>query len=112
MFHEGSSRVGTTNPFLPHRSQSVPSTGTSIAGGGSNASSLNSSITTGDDQSGQFQVVDTSFQQVVQEEDKILRKTLFYLVSTLNAAFYPDYDFGNSTSREFSKEHSLQVCDI
>ncbi|KAF2355802.1 Repressor of RNA polymerase III transcription Maf1, partial [Trinorchestia longiramus] len=38
----------------------------------------------------------------------IVRKTLFYLVSTLNAAFYPDYDFSNASSREFSKEHSLQ----
>lgn len=43
-----------------------------------------------------------------QEEDKIIRKTLFYLVSTLNAAFYPDYDFSTATSREFSKEHSLK----
>ncbi|KAA0201361.1 hypothetical protein HAZT_HAZT001879 [Hyalella azteca] len=42
------------------------------------------------------------------EEDKIVRKTLFYLVSTLNASFYPDYDFSNATSKEFSKEHSLQ----
>merc|ERR1740137_213199 len=41
-------------------------------------------------------------------EDKINRKTLFYLVSTLNASFYPDYDFSNSSSQEFSREPSLE----
>lgn len=40
--------------------------------------------------------------------DTISRKTLFYLIATLNAAFYPDYDFSNATSHEFSKEPSLQ----
>jgi len=41
-------------------------------------------------------------------EDKINRKTLFYLVSTLNASFYPDYDFSNASSQEFSREPSLE----
>ncbi|KAK4305846.1 hypothetical protein Pmani_022288 [Petrolisthes manimaculis] len=33
---------------------------------------------------------------------------MFYLISTLNAAFYPDYDFSNASSQEFSREPSLQ----
>jgi Maf1 regulator len=41
--------------------------------------------------------------------DTISRKTLFYLIATLNAAFYPDYDFSDTSSHEFSKEPSLQV---
>lgn len=41
-------------------------------------------------------------------EDKINRKTLFYLISTLNAAFHPDYDFSNASSQEFSREPSLE----
>ncbi|XP_075212983.1 repressor of RNA polymerase III transcription Maf1 [Lycorma delicatula] len=40
--------------------------------------------------------------------DTISRKTLFYLIATLNAAFQPDYDFSNAKSHEFSKEPSLQ----
>ena len=40
--------------------------------------------------------------------DVISRKTLFYLISTLNAAF-PDYDFTDTRSSEFSKEPNLQV---
>ncbi|XP_059490345.1 repressor of RNA polymerase III transcription MAF1 homolog [Neocloeon triangulifer] len=40
--------------------------------------------------------------------DTISRKTLFYLIATLNAAFYPDYDFSDTSSHEFSKEPSLQ----
>lgn len=32
------------------------------------------------------------------------RKTLYYLISTLNASFKPDYDFSNAKSDEFSKE--------
>ncbi|KAG0729090.1 Repressor of RNA polymerase III transcription MAF1 [Chionoecetes opilio] len=40
--------------------------------------------------------------------DKINRKTLFYLISTMNAAFYPDYDFSNASSQEFSREPSLE----
>ena len=43
--------------------------------------------------------------------DVISRKTLFYLISTLNAAF-PDYDFMDTRSSEFSKEPNLQVCKI
>ena len=41
-------------------------------------------------------------------EDAIPRKTLFYLISTLNTAFYPDYDFSNAASTDFSRQHSLQ----
>lgn len=42
--------------------------------------------------------------------DTISRKTLFYLIATLNATFQPDYDFSDAKSHEFSKEPSLQVC--
>lgn len=40
--------------------------------------------------------------------DTISRKTLFYLIATLNAAFQPDYDFSDARSHDFSKEPSLQ----
>ena len=36
--------------------------------------------------------------------DTISRKSLFYLISTLNASFHPDYDFSNAKSHEFSRE--------
>ena len=42
--------------------------------------------------------------------DTISTKSLFYLISTLNASFNPDYDFSDAKSEEFSKEPSLQVC--
>ncbi|CAG2170662.1 unnamed protein product [Oppiella nova] len=41
--------------------------------------------------------------------DTISRKTLFYLIATLNAS-HPDYDFSNSRSDEFSKEPSIKAC--
>ncbi|XP_014675579.1 PREDICTED: repressor of RNA polymerase III transcription MAF1 homolog [Priapulus caudatus] len=40
--------------------------------------------------------------------DVISRKTLYYLIATLNASFHPDYDFSNAKSHEFSKEPSFQ----
>ena len=40
--------------------------------------------------------------------DTISHKTLFYLKSTLNASFYPDYDFTDAKSDEFSREPSVQ----
>ncbi|XP_037085118.1 repressor of RNA polymerase III transcription MAF1 homolog [Pollicipes pollicipes] len=40
--------------------------------------------------------------------DVISRKTLFYLISTLNASF-PDYDFSAAKSDEFSREPSLAM---
>lgn len=40
--------------------------------------------------------------------DTISRKMLFYLISTLNAAFN-DYDFSNVKSHEFSREPNLQL---
>nr|CAG4638697.1 EOG090X0C93 [Cyclestheria hislopi] len=40
--------------------------------------------------------------------DTISRKTLFYLIATLNASFQPDYDFSHARSEEFSREPSLQ----
>lgn len=40
--------------------------------------------------------------------DVISRKTLFHLISTLNAAF-PDYDFSDARGSEFSKEPSFQT---
>lgn len=36
--------------------------------------------------------------------DTISRKTLFYLIATLNASFGPDYDFSKAKADEFSKE--------
>ena len=42
---------------------------------------------------------------------KISRKTLFYLIATLNASFNPDYDFSNCRGDEFSKEPSVKVSD-
>ena len=44
--------------------------------------------------------------------DTISRKTLFYLIATLNAAFEPDYDFSDAKSHEFSKEPSLLVSPL
>lgn len=41
--------------------------------------------------------------------DTISTKTLFYLISTLNASFNPDYDFSKAKSEEFSREPSVQV---
>lgn len=41
--------------------------------------------------------------------DTISRKSLFYLIATLNATFAPDYDFSDAKSNEFSRERSLQV---
>ena len=43
--------------------------------------------------------------------DTIARKTLFHLISTLNAAF-PDYDFTDARSSEFTKEPNLQVSKL
>ena len=40
--------------------------------------------------------------------DTISRKTLFYLISTLNAAF-TDYDFSDAKSSDFNKEPNLQA---
>ena len=40
--------------------------------------------------------------------DTVSSKTLFYLKSTLNASFYPDYDFSDTKSEEFSMEPSVQ----
>jgi len=39
--------------------------------------------------------------------DKISRKTLFFLTQTLNSAFGPDYDFSSAKSEDFSKEPKL-----
>uniref|UniRef100_A0A8C5FUI0 Repressor of RNA polymerase III transcription MAF1 homolog n=1 Tax=Gadus morhua TaxID=8049 RepID=A0A8C5FUI0_GADMO len=39
--------------------------------------------------------------------DKCCRKTLFYLITTLNESFKPDYDFSTARSHEFSREPSL-----
>uniref|UniRef100_A0A8D1XHP9 Repressor of RNA polymerase III transcription MAF1 n=1 Tax=Sus scrofa TaxID=9823 RepID=A0A8D1XHP9_PIG len=39
--------------------------------------------------------------------DKCSRKTLFYLITTLNESFRPDYDFSAARSHEFSREPSL-----
>lgn len=91
---------------LPHRSQSVPSSAPVSSSVPTTARSVtNNEAMTQDSGS------DAEGQQQGEEGDKIIRKTLFYLVSTLNAAFYPDYDFSSATSQEFSKEHSLKVSE-
>jgi hypothetical protein len=41
----------------------------------------------------------------------IPRKTLIFLISTLNASFQPDYEFSSCTSQDFSRETNLEVCD-
>lgn len=41
--------------------------------------------------------------------DACSRKMLFYLISTLNASFQPDYDFSHAKSEEFSREPSVQM---
>ncbi|XP_077993650.1 repressor of RNA polymerase III transcription MAF1 homolog [Glandiceps talaboti] len=40
--------------------------------------------------------------------DTCSRKMIFYLTSTLNASFHPDYDFSEAKSHEFSREPSFQ----
>uniref|UniRef100_A0A8C1GIW2 Repressor of RNA polymerase III transcription MAF1 n=1 Tax=Cyprinus carpio TaxID=7962 RepID=A0A8C1GIW2_CYPCA len=39
--------------------------------------------------------------------DKCCRKTLFYLITTLNESFRPDYDFSTARAHEFSREPSV-----
>ena len=39
----------------------------------------------------------------------IPRKTLIYLISTLNATFQPDYEFSSCTSQDFSRETNFEV---
>lgn len=39
--------------------------------------------------------------------DKCCRKTLFYLITTLNESFRPDYDFSAARAHEFSREPSM-----
>ena len=38
----------------------------------------------------------------------VTKKTLFYLTTTLNESFSPDYDFSGASSSEFSKEPSIE----
>lgn len=42
--------------------------------------------------------------------DVCSRKTLYYLISTLNASFRPDYDFSSAKSEEFSREPSVNYA--
>ncbi|XP_076470652.1 repressor of RNA polymerase III transcription MAF1 homolog [Babylonia areolata] len=53
--------------------------------------------------------MDDNFAGGLQLCDTISTKTLFYLISTLNASFSPDYDFSKTKSEEFSKEPSIQA---
>ncbi len=39
----------------------------------------------------------------------IPRKTLIFLISTLNASFQPDYEFSSCTSQDFSRETNFEV---
>ena len=50
-----------------------------------------------------------SYENQNEMADACSRKMLFYLISTLNASFQPDYDFSNAKSEEFSREPSLQI---
>ncbi|KAK7115206.1 repressor of RNA polymerase III transcription MAF1 homolog [Littorina saxatilis] len=52
--------------------------------------------------------MDDNFREI-QLCDTISTKTLFYLISTLNASFHPDYDFSKAKSEEFSREPSIQA---
>lgn len=58
--------------------------------------------------SGRQRTLSTSSQEEGVLCDTISRKMLFYLISTLNAAFNPDYDFSNAKSHEFSREKNLK----
>jgi hypothetical protein len=49
-----------------------------------------------------------SYENQNEMADACSRKMLFYLISTLNASFQPDYDFSNAKSEEFSREPHLQ----
>lgn len=44
--------------------------------------------------------------------DKCCRKTLFYLITTLNESFRPDYDFSAARAHEFSRESSLNWVSV
>lgn len=44
--------------------------------------------------------------------DKCSRKTLFYLIATLNESFRPDYDFSRTKSHDFSREPSVNWVRI
>jgi hypothetical protein len=50
-----------------------------------------------------------SYENQTEMADACSRKMLFYLISTLNASFQPDYDFSNAKSEEFSREPSLHL---
>lgn len=50
-----------------------------------------------------------SYENQNEMADACSRKMLFYLISTLNASFQPDYDFSNAKSEEFSREPNLQL---
>ena len=50
-----------------------------------------------------------SYENQSEMADACSRKMLFYLISTLNASFQPDYDFSNAKSEEFSREPNLQL---
>lgn len=59
---------------------------------------VSASSTSGDEQS----------DRTDQSPTAISTKTLFLLISTLNASF-PEYDFSHSKSSEFTKESNLEV---
>lgn len=51
--------------------------------------------------------IDEEEMEEEQPEDRIVRKTLFQLQSTLDASFYPHYDFSNTKAARFSREPEL-----
>ena len=61
-------------------------------------------------------VYPTSMARSISSDDEspifktIPRKTLIFLISTLNASFQPDYEFSSCTSQDFSRETNLDVC--
>lgn len=44
--------------------------------------------------------------------DKCCRKTIFYLITTLNESFRPDYDFSAARAHEFSREPSMNWVGV
>lgn len=62
-----------------------------------------------------FNSPSTSFARSISSDDEspllktIPRKTLIFLISTLNASFQPDYEFSSCTSQDFSRENHFEV---
>jgi hypothetical protein len=93
----------------PHAFEALSPPGQSFMGAGSPTMLSNRSWSSEDEDGGHFlsRQINSSTSTILC--DVISRKTLFHLISTLNAAF-PDYDFSDTRGSEFSKEPTFQVC--